>query len=171
MSFIETANKRYSVRKFSDKEIEPEILKKVLEAGQMAPTAKNLQPQRIYVLQGKEAIEKLAVLTPCVFNAKTVLVFTYNKDEEWHNPFEEGVRSGVEDVSIAATYIMLQAADLGLGTCWCNYFPNTKAEQALGIPDNERTVLFMPIGYPAEDSEPSPRHSEKRPLEETVKYM
>ena len=59
MDFTELAQARYSVRKFSDKAVEPEVLKRILEAGLLAPTAKNNQPQRIYVLQSKEALDKL----------------------------------------------------------------------------------------------------------------
>lgn len=126
MDFTELAQARYSVRKFSDKAVEPEVLKRILEAGLLAPTAKNNQPQRIYVLQSKEALDKLDSLTHCRYGAGTVLLFTYNADEDWKNPLEEGVHSGVEDVSITATYIMLRAIELGVYTTWCNYFANSK---------------------------------------------
>lgn len=156
MDFTELAQARYSVRKFSDKAVEPEVLKRILEAGLLAPTAKNNQPQRIYVLQSKEALDKLDSLTHCRYGAGTVLLFTYNTDEDWKNPLEEGVHSGVEDVSITATYIMLRAIELGVYTTWCNYFANSKLEQAFDLPENEKAVLIMPIGYPAEGVAPVP---------------
>lgn len=171
MSFLDLAKSRYSVRKYSDRPIEKAVLDQILEAGNVAPTAKNIQPQRIYVLQSEEAIAKLAELSPCTFGAKTILVFTYNLDEEWHNPLEEGVRSGIEDVSIVATHVMMAAWDLGIGSCWCNFYPNTQLEKALGLPENERSVLFMPIGYPAEDSQPSPMHAVCKSIDETVRYL
>ncbi len=171
MDFMELAQSRYSVRGYSDKPVEKEKLDKILQAGRIAPTAKNLQPQRIYVLQSKEAIEKLEKLTTCVYGAKTVLIFTYNTEEEWKNPLQAGVHSGVEDVSIVATQIMLQATELGLGTTWCNYFANSELEKAFDIPENERSVLFMPIGYAAEGSAPSPAHTSCKALEETVRYL
>ncbi|MBR3397932.1 MAG: nitroreductase family protein [Lachnospiraceae bacterium] len=171
MDFLELAKDRYSVRKFEDRPVEKEKLDYILEAGNVAPTAKNLQPQRIYVLQSVEALQKINELSPCVFGAKTVLVFAYNTDEEWQNPLEAGVHSGVEDVSIVATHVMLAAASIGLGTCWCNYFPNTKLEEALGLPSNEKTVLFMPVGYIAEGSVPSVNHSAVKEIGETVKYI
>ena len=171
MNFLELAEKRYSTRKFSDRPVEDEILQKLLEAGNMAPTAKNIQPQRIYVLKSKDAIGKMEELSPCVFGAKTVLLFAYDETEEWQNPLEEGIHAGVEDVSIVATHIILAAADLGLGTCWCNYFPNSKAAEAFNLPEKERVVLFMPVGYPAEDDKPSPRHDKRKPLSETVKEL
>lgn len=171
MEFMELLRKRYSVRKFSDRPLEPEKLRQLLDAGNLAPTARNIQPQRVYVLQSEGALAKINALSPCVFGAKTVLVFAYDANEEWKNPLEEGVHSGVEDVSIAATQVMLCATTLGLGTCWCNYFPNSKLEEAFGFPEQERAVLFMPIGYPAEDAEPSPMHEKRKALEETVRYL
>ena len=171
MSFLEMAKERYSVRRYSDRPIEKEVMDQILEAGNAAPTAKNIQPQRIYVLQSEEAIAKVAELSPCTFGAKTILVFTYDLNEEWHNPLEEGIRSGIEDVSIVATHIMMAAWDLGIGTCWCNYYPNSALEKALGIPENERSVLFMTMGYPAEDSHPGPMHAPCKDISETVKYL
>ena len=171
MDFTELAQARYSVRKFSDKAVEPEVLKRILEAGLLAPTAKNNQPQRIYVLQSKEALDKLDSLTHCRYGAGTVLLFPYNTDEDWKNPLEEGVHSGVEDVSITATYIMLRAIELGVYTTWCNYFANSKLEQAFDLPENEKAVLIMPIGYPAEGVAPAPAHTESKKLEEIVRHI
>lgn len=106
MTFMELAKKRFSVRKFSDRAIEQEKLEQILTVGNIAPTAKNLQPQRIYVLQSEEALSKLDAQTHCRYGAKTVLLFTYDTDEEWKNPLEDSVHSGVEDVSIVATHMM-----------------------------------------------------------------
>ena len=171
MDFMDVAKKRYSVRKFSDKPVEKEKMEQILEAGNIAPTAKNQQPQRVYVLQSEDALSKLGELTHCAYGAKTVLLFTYNEDEEWKNPLEEGVHSGVEDVSIVATHVMLRAAELGLDTCWCNYFANSKLEEAFGIPENEKSVLIMPVGYAAEDAKPTPLHETYKDLTTTVKYL
>lgn len=171
MEFRELVGRRYSVKKFSDRPVEAEKLNEILEAGRLAPTAKNSQPQRIYVLQSAEAIKKMEELSPCVYGAKTVLLFAYNENEEFRNPLEKGIHSGVEDVSIVATHVMLRAADIGLGTCWCNFFPNSRTAQAFGLPPDEKAVLFMPVGYAAPDAAPLPPHSSRKPLSETVKYL
>ena len=171
MDFIELVSKRFSVRKFSDKTVEKEKLEKVLAAGLAAPTAKNLQPHRIYVLQSEDALAKLDSLTHCRYGAGTVLLFTYNTDEDWKNPLEEGVHSGIEDVSIVATHIMLQATELGLATCWCNYFANSKLEKLLNLRENEKSVLIMPVGYATEDAKASPMHQAKHPIEDIVRYL
>ena len=171
MEFLELAKKRYSVRKFSDKPVEAGKLAKLLEAGNIAPTAKNQQPQRIYVIQTPENLAKLAKITPCLYGAKTALIFAYDENEEWKNPLEKGIHSGVQDVSIVATHIMLAAEELGLGTCWVNYFSNSEAEKAFSLPENEKAVLIMPIGYAAADSVPAPGHAACKPLEKTVKHI
>ncbi len=171
MEFIELAKKRYSVRKFDKKPVEREKLDLVIEAGRVAPTAKNLQPQRVYAVQSAEGLAKIDALTPCRFGAGTVFMFTYDTSEEWQNPLEPGVRAGVEDVSIVATHMMLEAEDLGLGTCWVNYFPNSQLEKAFGLPKNEKAVLLMPVGYPAADAEPSANHAASKKAGDFVKFI
>ena len=168
---MELAEARYSVRKYQDRQVSDGDLQKVIRAAMLAPTGKNSQPFRIYVLKSKEAVSRMSELSPCVFGAPMVLLFTYSRKEEWNNPLEKGVHSGDQDVSIAATHAMMEAADIGLGTCWCNYFSNSEAEKAFGIPSDERCVLFMPIGYPAEDSVPSKMHTDCRPVNEVVRYL
>ncbi len=171
MNFTELAKKRFSVRKYSDKKVDQETLTKILESALLAPTAKNLQPEKIYVLQSAESLEKLDALTHCRYGAQTVLLFTYDNNEDWKNPLEDGVHSGVEDASIAATHVMLQAAELGVDTTWCNMFANTKLEEAFNLPVNEKSVLIMPIGYRADDAAPAPMHEKTKALEEVVQYL
>ena len=171
MGFMELAKARFSVRKFADKPVEQEKLDLLLEAGNIAPTAKNQQPQRIYVIRSEEALKKLAEYTPCIYGATTVLLFTYNTTEQWFNPDEEGPCSGIQDVSIVATHIMLEAEDLGLGTCWVNRFLNSGVEKAFGLPAEEKAVLLMPVGYIPEGTKPTERHFKKKAIEETVKYL
>ena len=171
MELTEALKTRYSVRKFADRPVEDEVLTRILEAGNEAPTGKNNQPQRIYVLKSPEAIEKIRSLSRCAFNAPVVLLIAYDENQQWVNPFEEGITSGQQDVSIVATHIMLAAWDLGIGTCWVNYFPNTKTAEAFGLPANEKPVLLMPLGWPAADSVPSIHHKKKKDLSETVTFL
>ncbi|MCR5794952.1 MAG: nitroreductase family protein [Solobacterium sp.] len=168
MEFDKVIRERYSVRKYSAKAIEEDRLQAVLEAGNIAPTGHNNQPQRIYILKSEEALRKVRELTRCAFNAPAVLLFAYDEDEQWHNPFEEGIASGQQDVSIVACHMMLKAWDLGLGTCWVNYFPNSAVHDTFGLPEKEKAVLLMPIGYPADDSRPAPLHSAVKETAETV---
>lgn len=170
-SFMDLARERYSCRRFSDRPVDAEKLGLVLEAARIAPTAKNLQPEHIYVLQSAEALAKVDELTHCRFGAPVVLLFCYDTSEEWKNPLEEGVHSGVEDASIAATHAMLEAAELGLATCWVNYFPNTRLERSLGLPASRRSVLLMPLGFADAAAHPAHLHNESKPLDQMVTYL
>lgn len=171
MEFEKVIRERYSVRKYSEKAVEDEKLQAVFEAGNIAPTGRNSQPQRIYVLKSEEALLKIRSLTRCAFNAPVVLLFAYDEEEQWHNPLEEGITSGQQDVSIVACHMMLKAWDLGLGTCWVNYFPNSEVHDAFGLSEKEKAVLLMPLGYPADDSVPAPMHSAAKEISQTVFHL
>lgn len=171
MEFETLIRERYSVRKYSPAPVEEEKLQKILEAGRIAPTGHNNQPQRVLVLQSEEALAKIRALTRCAFNAPIVLLVTVNKNEEWKNDLEPGQSSGVQDAAIAATHMMLEAWDLGVGSCWVNWFPYTKVKEAFALPEEEEPVLLMPIGYAAPGSHPARMHEINRPLEELVRYL
>lgn len=171
MTFLELAEQRYSVRKYSSRAVEQEKLDRIIRAALAAPTAVNAQPWRMYVLCTPEALAKVDQTTRCRFGAGVVLHFTRRTDEEWKNPLEPGMRAGVEDASIAAVHAMLEAQELGLGTCWVNYYAYTKLEKLFGLDENEKSVLLMPLGYPAENSVPAVQHKIRRKAEELVTYL
>ena len=171
MDFMELAKKRYSVRKYSDKPLDDETLKLITDSALIAPTAKNDQAFKVYVIKSKEALEKINELSPCIFGANVVILVCADKTREYHNRLEEGVTSGTEDASIVATHMMLRAAELGVGSCWVNVFPNSKTAEVFSLPEGIFPVLLMPIGYPAEDSEPSERHSLSRPEAELIETL
>ena len=167
MELLELAKARYSVRKFADKPVEEEKLQKVLAAGACAPTAKNQQPQKIYVLESAEAIEKIRGITRCAFNAPVVLMVCGCTDQAWVNPFND--RSSAEmDCSIVTTQMMLEAQELGLGTCWVCWFDVEQTKQAFRIPENQELFALLPLGYPAEESKPAAMHDSRKSLDETV---
>lgn len=167
MNFLELTKERYSVRKYADKPVEQDKLEKILAAGATAPTAKNLQPQRIYVLESPEALEKIRGITRCAFNAPVVLMVCGDKEEAWVNPFND--RSSAEmDCSIVTTQMMLQAQELGLGTCWVCWFDVEQTKQAFQIPENQELFALLPLGYPAEESKPAAMHDSRKSLDETV---
>lgn len=163
MDFLELAKSRYSCRAFTDRPVEDEKLEKLIEAARIAPTGKNNQPQRIYVLKSEDALEKINSICRCIYGATTVFMIAVDKDREWQSTYEEGFTSGVQDVAIVASHIMLEAQDLGLASCWVNAFPQTKAEALFSIPENERVILLLPIGYAdPEKGGPSPMHTVSR---------
>ena len=171
MDFSELAKSRYSVRAFSDRKIEDDKLQTILEEARVAPTACNNQPQILYVLKSDEAIKTLESVTKFVFGAKTVVIFTIVKEEEWKNPFTKDYHTVEIDVSIACTQAMLQAWELGIGSCWVGYFDPEKVRKAFSIPKTEQIVAILPLGYPADNAKPALGHFSRKPLEETVKYL
>lgn len=171
MTFEEMAKARYSVKKFSDRPVEEEKLKKILEVASLAPTAKNMQSDRIYVLKSEDALKKIRDITPCTYGAPVVLLLSYEESEAYTYPGEDGMSSGPEDCSIVATHVMFEALEQGLGTCWVNRFSPTEAKKAFGLPDSEHAVLLMDIGYPAEGNKPLPNHDKKKPIQDVVKEI
>lgn len=171
MSFMELAKNRFSTRKFTKQQVEKEKLDQIVEAGRIAPTAANNQPQRIYIIRDAEKLAALTKLTPCVYGAPTVLMVTYDTTEDWQNPLEEGVHDGVVDAAIVGTHMMLEATDLGLGTCWVGYFPPTKTAELFHLPKTEVPVLLLPVGYTAPDYQISPKHYSFKPYDTIVKEL
>ncbi len=170
MEFNEVVKNRYSCKKYSDKQVEKEKLTSILEAGRLAPTAKNLQEQHIYVVQSAEFLERIDELTPCRYGAPTVLVVAFNKNEVFTYP--GGKRdSGVEDAAIVATHLTLAAANEGVDSCWLNFFDPDKAASLLGLPENEEVLMLLDLGYAADGAGPLPNHESRKPLSETVTYL
>ena len=167
--FLTLATERYSVRHFSDTPVEQEKIDLIIEAGRVAPTAVNSQPQKIYVAKSPEVMAKLNKVSPCMYGAQQCFIMCYNDDTVCKRG--ENGNYGDIDVTIVLTHMMLQAAELGIGTCIVGYFEPERLVSELGLPENVHPVLLMPFGYAAEDAAPSPRHTEYRSLEETVKYL
>ena len=168
MTFQELAKKRYSVRSFRETPVTKEHMDLILEAGRVAPTACNFQPQKIYVARSAEAREKLASVCRCTFGAPVILVVGYDRTRDWKNKLMPGLTSGETDAAIVCTHMMLQAADLGIGSCWVGYFNPEQVAEVLGLPENITVTALLPIGYPAENAEPLPLHSQYRELADTV---
>ena len=170
MEFKEVIKSRYSCKKFSERQVEADKLESILNSGRLAPTAKNLQEQHIYVIQSPEALAKIDTVTPCRYGAPTVLVVAFDSKNVFTYP--GGKRdSGVEDATIVATHMILAAADEGIDSCWINFLDPEKLAEALGLPENEEVLMVMDLGYAAEGAGPLPNHSNRKPLDETVTYM
>ncbi len=170
MEFKEVVKNRYSCKKYSDRKVEAEKITAILEAGRLAPTAKNLQEQRIYVIQSEELLAEIDKLTPCRYNAPTVVAVAFDKTNVFTYPGEKR-DSGIEDASIVATHLMLAAADEGVDSCWLNFFDPEKAAKALNLPENEEVLMLLDLGYAAEDAGPLPNHDSRKPLSDTVTFM
>lgn len=170
MDFTEVIKNRYSCKKFSDKQISEEQLRAILESGRVAPTAKNLQEQHIYVAQSAEMLAKIDEFTPCRYGAPTVLVVAFDKNNVYTYPGSQR-QSGIEDAAIVATHLMLAATNEGVDSCWLNCVHIDELHTALGLPANEEILMLLDLGFAAEDAHPLPNHFSRKPLDETVSYI
>ena len=170
MDFLEIARSRYSCKKFDSRQIEKEQLNTILEAGRLAPTAKNLQEQRVYVVQSAKGLSKIDTLTPCRYGAPTVIIMAFDKNNVFTYPGQK-YDSGIEDATIVATHMLLAAKSAGVESCWVNFFDPDKAAEAFQLPENEEILMFLCLGFAAEGSGPLANHSSRKPLEETVTYL
>ena len=172
MDFLELAADRYSVRSYSDRPIEPEKMERILKAGQLAPTAVNFQPQKIYVLKSPEAIGKIRSLTRFAYDAPVVLLVCADKTKVWRSPSEHGYDTGEMDASIVCTHMMLEAWALGIGSVWVRGFDSRQVAKVFDLPEQVQPICLLPIGYPSDESVPYEEwHSTFRPLSETVEEL
>jgi len=169
MEFEKLIKERYSVRKFKDGHLPKEVLDKILEAGHLAPTGCNYQPQRILVLNTDESMEKLKNCTRCHFDAPTAMLVCCNIIESWTRPYD-GAKSAPVDAAIVTTHLMLAAKNEGVGSCWVMHFNPEAMKNAFNIPESYIPVALLVMGYPAEDAKPLPLHETYRPLVDVVFY-
>lgn len=170
MDFSDVIKERYSCKKYDSTPVTAQQLDAILEAGRLAPTAKNLQEQHVYVVQSPEGLAKIDKLTPCRYGAPTVLVVAFNKNNVFTYPGDKR-DSGIEDASIVATHMVLAAANEGVDSCWINFFDPDKLAEALALPENEEILMILDLGYAAEGAGPLPNHASRKPLAETVAYL
>ena len=169
MEYFELIKERYSVRKFDGKKVSDSDLQKILEAGNLAPTGCNNQPQKIYVLKSDEAIEKLKECTRCHFDAPNALIICYDKSQVWRRRYD-GKSCGVADASIVTTHLMLAAHNIGVGTTWVMSFDPKALVEAYDIPENVVPVAILVMGYPHKEAKPYDMHYVCKPLSDTVIY-
>ena len=173
MDFLELTQQRYSERFFdSTKMVEQEKLDRILEAGRQAPTAANMQPQRLYLLKSKEALQKAQSASfSSLYHAPVVVLVCYDLDSTWHNQRETllpDYNSGEQDCAIVATQMMYAAEEQGVHTIWIRGFDAGALQKALDLPANMIPAMMLPLGYPSKNSAPSPMHFKRKPMEAFV---
>lgn len=169
--FLSFAQERYSVRKYQNVPVEQEKIEKILTAAKLAPTACNYQPQKIYVVAGEQARKALSMVTPCTFQAPVVFVVGYDPERSAKGMICDGHDFGDTDAAIVCTHMMLEAHDLGLGSCWVGYFNEDKVRAALNIPANVRIRDLLPVGYPDDTSVPAAMHEKYRDMSDMVQFL
>jgi nitroreductase len=163
MTVLEAIRKRYSCRRYKDKPIEQEKLDQIFESARLAPSAKNLQDWRFVIVTDKEKKRRLAEAAnnqKFLENAGVIIVACSNSSEVMRC----GQAVGPIDVAIALEHIALQAAELGLATCWIGSFYPEKVRPIVGIPQDIAIIELMALGYPADSQKGSKREPTKKIL-------
>ena len=166
MEITEAIRLRRSIRNYQDRPIEQEKLIRILEAGRLAPSARNLQDWKFIVVRDKEKRQKLseaAMGQPHVARAPVVIAACATQTE---NVMTCGQYCYPIDLAIAVDHMSLAAMAEGLGTCWIGAFHEDKVKDILGVPEKIRVAIMMTLGYPAE----SPAARPRKKLEEIVAY-
>lgn len=170
MSILDIIKKRYAVRKYSDRQVEPEKLEQILTAANCAPTAANRQAYKIFAVQKPENLEKFDKKD--TFSAPLVLLVCSDVSKIWVRPYD-GKNMVDIDASIITDHMMLTATELELGSCWITYFDPEAVRKAFDLPEHLIPVNILAVGYSADDQPKSPdRHAQTRKsLDETVVYL
>lgn len=165
MEFDNVIRTRHATRKFKSERIERKKLNSILEAGRLAPTAKNNQPIKIYVVENN--LDKIDKASPCRYNAPTVLLICGDRE----HAFQKGSHSTYEmDACIVATHMMLEATNLGVANIWVEMFDEKVLREEFTIPDDFIPICLIPIGYEEENAPASPNHLKRKELKEIVEY-
>ena len=169
MDVLTLMRKRYSCRAFEDRQITDEQLSAVLEAARLSPSARNLQPTRLCVVQSPEGLAKIDECTKCRYGAPTVIIAAYDHDVSSHPSPDHGPQTcdfGDIDTAIALTNLDAAAAEQGLGSCWVGAFDPARVRELFRVPESYRLVELFMLGYPK--AQPSEAHGTRRALDELV---
>lgn len=169
MDLLTLAKKRYSCRSYSGRRVEPEKLRYVLEAGRVAPTARNLQPYRVLVLQEDEGLKKLSEAAR-IYGAPIALVIFKDQAHSWIRPLDNKEHGDV-DASIIADHMMLAATEQDLQSVWICYFDAARIKENFRVPEGFEPVNILVMGYGTDEPKSEFRHDEmRRPLEESFYF-
>jgi nitroreductase len=166
MDVFEAISRRGSVRAYKETEVEEEKLKKILEAARLSPSASNRQEWKFIVVRNKETRKKLARAAfgqSFIGEAPVVIVACGTESKAIMSC---GQPTHTVDVSIACAYLILQAYELGLGTCWIGAFNQDEIKKILSIPEQAKVVAITPLGYPNQ----LPQQKFRKSLDQIVSY-
>lgn len=169
MDFLTLAKNRCTTRGFRDKKIEKDALNKILEAGRVAPSACNRQPQRIIVVEKPENIRKVEKAYK-TFGSPCVLIVCQDKSDPLIRPFD-GKCSGDLDIGIICDHMMLAARELNLGSVMVGLFDPAIIRKEFGIPEYIEPTALLLLGYPSDGFLSPDRHSRgRKAISETVMF-
>lgn len=154
MEFEDVIRQRYSVRSYDKRLVEREKVDRILEAARLAPTAVNYQPFKVYVLLGEEARAKAATACRSTYGAPALFLVCSDERQTWRSQTEPGYTTGEMDASIVCCHMMLEAQNLGLGSCWVRLFSVEGMRETFDLPEYMVPRCILLVGYPSEASRP-----------------
>lgn len=149
MTFFDLIKKRKSTRRFSSKPVEEAKIRKILKATTAGPSAGNLKAFSITVVgdsEPKKALKKAALGQDFVSQASHILVFWADGAKSSKKYGDRGILYSIQDATIACTYAMLAATELGLVSCWVGAFDEDSVGYWLKETD-KKPVTLLPLGY------------------------
>lgn len=169
MNFLDIAKLRYSVRSYNGKKVEKEKLDSILMAAHVAPTAANLQPVRLIVVQEEVGLAKLGKATN-IYGAPLAIIVCADHSKAWTRPFDSKRTTDI-DATILTDHMMLEATEQGLGSVWICYFKPDIVKKEFNLPDNLEPINILAVGYTEDKTSEIDRHNNMRiPISELVYY-
>jgi nitroreductase len=175
-SFLKLVSDRRSIRKYLDKPVEAEKIRKCVESARLAPSACNSQPYKFIVIDDvdvKNRVSKAAfsgIYSVCeLLGSSPVLIAVVSQKQKmtaWLGNQIQNVNFRYIDIGIAVEHFVLQATELGLGTCWIGWFNQKNVSRVLGVPAGYRVEVMLSVGYSGEN----PQAREKKSFEEIVSF-
>ncbi len=143
--------KRRSCRAYVDKKVPDEIVLDILDGARLAPSAGNIQSWKFIIVTSDKMKEKLskACMDQTWMADAPVFVVVCNDRKKVLDHYEgKGEKYGVQHAAIATTFILLKAAEHGLGSCWVGGFDEDEIAKILSIPDSVDPEVIITLGYP-----------------------
>ena len=172
MEFTELIRTRESIRNYDpNRPVPKEILVKILEAGRLAPSAKNYQPWKFLLISSPPLIEKVKACyqRDWIRDAPHILVLVGLKNEAWTRGYD-GYNSVETDVSIAMTHLILAAENEGVGACWIAAYDPALLKDAINPGENQQIYAMTPLGYPKPGFQKTAL-KKRKPLDDIVEFL
>lgn len=160
MECLEAIEGRRSIRRFRDESVEKEVIRKLLKAAQMAPSAGNLQARDFIVVSEQRIIEQLtkaALDQSFVKQAPIVIVVVANIERSSLRYGSRGELYAIQDATASVMNLLLAAYSRGLATCWVGAFDENAVRILLGLPYKIKPIAIIPVGYSDEKPVAPPR--------------
>lgn len=160
MDFLDLAKRRYSVRTYRETPVEKEKVARILEAARVSPSAANLQPTRLVVVDDKAGMEKLSRAAN-VYSVPLAIIVCADHAKAWKRP-ADGKSTVDIDASIATDHMMMEATSLGLGSVWICWFDPEVVAHEFGLPETLEPINVLAIGYSDGPAKSPDRHAAER---------